>query len=79
VRDQIAKESGVGSNTVSRVEKLIEKAPAPVIEKLRKGEVSINEAFTSLKYAEKEAQREKRKKKMKKVPVETSVTLFISR
>jgi hypothetical protein len=58
VLPQIAKAAGVGVETVHRVEKLIEKAPAPVIEKLRKGEVSINEAYTSLKYAEKEAQRD---------------------
>jgi hypothetical protein len=44
VREQIAKAANVGSNTVSRVETIIAKAPAPVIEKLRTGEVSINEA-----------------------------------
>jgi hypothetical protein len=43
-RDAIAKAAGVGSNTVSKVEKIIEKASADVIEQVRTGELSINAA-----------------------------------
>jgi transcriptional regulator with XRE-family HTH domain len=60
-RKEIAKAANVGSNTVTRVEKIIAKAPAPVLEKLRKGETSINEAYTAIRYAEKEAAREERR------------------
>jgi hypothetical protein len=61
VRSQIAKAADVGHDTVSRVEKIIAKAAAPVLEKLRKGETSINEAYTTIRYAEKEAAREERR------------------
>lgn len=57
----IAKAANVSDNTVSRVEKIIAKATAPVLEKLRKGETSINEAYTTIRYAEKEAAREERR------------------
>jgi hypothetical protein len=57
----IAKAADVSWDTVSRVEKIIAKATAPVLEKLRKGETSINEAYTTIRYAEKEAAREERR------------------
>jgi hypothetical protein len=57
----IAKAADVSWDTVSRVEKIIAKAAAPVLEKLRKGETSINEAYTTIRYAEKEAAREERR------------------
>lgn len=47
-RDSIAKAANVSHDTVSRVEKLIELAPAPTIEKLRKGEVTIHDAYKNL-------------------------------
>lgn len=66
-RQIIAKAANVSDNTVTRVEKIIAKAPAPILEKLRKGEVSINEAYTSIKYAEKEAAREERREENREI------------
>jgi hypothetical protein len=63
----IAKAANVSDQTVSRVEKIIAKAPAPVLEKLRKGETSINEAYTTIRYAEKEAAREERREENRAV------------
>jgi hypothetical protein len=60
-RKEIAKAANVAGDTVARVEKIIAKAPAPVLDKLRKGETSINEAYTTIRYAEKEAAREERR------------------
>jgi hypothetical protein len=42
--DSIAKMAGVGRDTVRKVEKIIEKASAEVIEQVRTGEISINAA-----------------------------------
>jgi hypothetical protein len=66
-RKQIAKAANVGDRTVSMVEKIITKAPAPVLEKLRRGETSINEAYTTIRYAEKEAAREERREENREI------------
>ena len=42
--EQIAKQAGVGKDTVRNVEKIIEKAAPEVIEKVRRGEMSISAA-----------------------------------
>jgi hypothetical protein len=66
-RKEIAKAANVAGDTVARVEKIIAKAAAPVLDKLRKGEVSINEAYTTIKYAEKEAAREERREENREI------------
>lgn len=53
VRDEIAKSANVSHDTVSKVEKIIEKAPEEVKEQLRRGEVSINKAYNEIREAEK--------------------------
>ena len=52
VRDEIAKSANVSHDTVSKVEKIIEKAPEEVKEQLRRGEVSINKAYNEIREAE---------------------------
>lgn len=49
VRDELAKIAGVGHDTIERVKKIKAEADTETIEKVRKGEMSINKAFTSLK------------------------------
>ena len=52
VRDEIAKAAQVSHGTVSKVEKILDKAPEEVKEQLRKGEVSINKAYNEIREAE---------------------------
>ena len=57
-REELSKLAGIGSNTISRIEKIAKKAPEEVKAKLRTGEMSVNEAYTRLKRAEKEKRQE---------------------
>lgn len=50
---ELAKAAGVSHDTIAKVEKIEAKAPAEVKEKLRKGEVSINQAYNAIKLEEK--------------------------
>ena len=52
VRDEIAKSANVSHDTVSKVERIIEKAPEEVKDQLRRGEVSINKAYNEIRAAE---------------------------
>lgn len=52
VRDEIAKAANVSHDTVSKVERIIEKAPEEVKDRLRRGEVSINRAYKEIKEEE---------------------------
>jgi hypothetical protein len=61
-REEVAKTAGVSSNTVSKVEKINEaekagKVDADTVDKLRKGEVSINRVVRDLKDQETAAKR----------------------
>ena len=56
-RKELAKEAGVSEDTVARVEFINKNAGEEAIEKLNKGESSINEVFTKLKKVEKEGKR----------------------
>jgi len=58
-RKELSKLAGIGSNTISRIEKIVDKAPDDVKTKLRAGEMSINEAYTQLKRVEKSQKQEK--------------------
>jgi hypothetical protein len=53
-REEVAKIAGVGHDTISRVEKILEIASPEEIEKARTGEVSVNQMYSSLKRKEKE-------------------------
>lgn len=44
-REEIAKLAGVSDNTIQKVEHIEEKAPNPIIEASRKGEISVNSAY----------------------------------
>jgi len=51
-RKELSKLAGIGSNTISRIEKIVDKAPDDVKTKLRAGEMSINEAhYTHHRYS----------------------------
>lgn len=50
----LAKKADVSSNTIRRVEKILEKAEPEVIEKARSGEISINQAYQTVKPAKKQ-------------------------
>jgi len=54
VRDEIAKAAQVSHDTVSKVEKILDKAPEEVKDQLRRGEVSINKAFNMVRDSEKQ-------------------------
>lgn len=57
VREEVAKIAGVSSGTVARFEQVQKKKPE-LIDDIRKGEISINQAYQTVKRAEKEAIRE---------------------
>lgn len=50
----LAEKADVSSNTIRRVEKILEKAEPEVIEKARSGEISINQAYQTVKPARKQ-------------------------
>jgi len=52
-RDKIAKDSGVGSRTVSKVKKIEEKAPAEIKQKLNAGTLTIEKAYKTIVATEK--------------------------
>lgn len=49
----LAKKAQVGKDTIQRVEKILEKAEPEIIEKARSGEISINQAYQTVKPAKK--------------------------
>lgn len=50
----LAKKAQVGKDTIQKVEKILEKAEPEVIEKARSGEISINQAYQTVKPARKQ-------------------------
>lgn len=52
-REEIATFANTSRGTVDKVKKIKEKAPAEVIQKLRDSEISINQAYTTIKREEK--------------------------
>ena len=54
-REEVAHAAGVSDNTIAKVEKIIESAPEEVKTQLRKGEMSINQAYKDIKNAERKA------------------------
>ena len=56
-RDKIAKDSGVGSRTVSKVKKIEEKAPAEIKQKLNAGTLTIEKAYKTIVATEKKETR----------------------
>ena len=59
--EQIAKAAGVSKDTVWKVEKLEKVAPPEMKEQLRRGDISINQAYQTIKRQEKEAAREEQR------------------
>ena len=51
-REELAKAAGVSHDTIAKVKRIVEKAPEAVKEKLRSGEVSINQAYNEIKKSE---------------------------
>lgn len=58
---EIAKAAGVSRETVQRVEKLEKVAPPEMKEQLRRGDISINQAYQTIRRQEKEAAREEQR------------------
>ena len=52
--EKLAEKANVSRNTIQRVEKILEKAKPEVIEKARSGEISINQAYQTVKPAKKQ-------------------------
>lgn len=65
-RKELSKISGVGEQTISRVKVIEEKAPEEVKQKLRTGEVSINQAYQEIKKDEKKINFEIKKSEFEK-------------
>lgn len=63
---EVSKLSNVGQQTLARVKKIQEKAPEEVKEKLKTGEVSINQAYQEIKKEEKKANFEQKKAEFEK-------------
>ena len=53
-RDEIAKAAGVSHDTIAKVEKIEETAPAPVVQASRKGDISVNAAYQVTKMVQEE-------------------------
>ena len=51
-RAEIAKIAGVSHDTIARVEKIVQKAPEEVKEKLRRGDLTINKVYNEIKREE---------------------------
>lgn len=52
--EKLAAKANVSRNMIQRVEKILEKAEPEVIEKARSGEISINQAYQTVKPAKKQ-------------------------
>jgi N6-adenosine-specific RNA methylase IME4/DNA-binding XRE family transcriptional regulator len=57
-KKELAKVAGVSHDTIAKVQKIEEKATPEIKKKIKSGEVSINQAYNTIKYAEKEEKRE---------------------
>lgn len=53
-REEIAKAAGVSHDTIAKVEKIEESAPAPVVQASRKGDISVNAAYQVTKMMQEE-------------------------
>jgi hypothetical protein len=49
---EAAKKAGIGYETVRKTKHILEKAPEELVEKVRKGEISIDRAFIQIQKAE---------------------------
>jgi 16S rRNA G966 N2-methylase RsmD len=61
-RKELSKVAGVGEQTMARVKVIQEKAPEEVKEKLKTGEVSINQAYQEIKKEEKKEKKEEERR-----------------
>ena len=64
-RKELSIQSGVGERTISKVEKIEEKAPEEVKRQLSSGEISINKAYQEIKKQEKKEKLEEKKQEYK--------------
>lgn len=53
-REEVAKAAGVSHDTIAKVEKIEETAPAPVVQASRKGDISVNAAYQVTKMMQEE-------------------------
>lgn len=60
-KKELAKVAGVSHDTIAKVQKIEAKATEKAKEQIRTGEISINQAYNTIKYAEKEVKREEKR------------------
>lgn len=71
-RKELSKIADVSHDTIMRVKAIEEKAPEEVKEKLRTGDISINQAFTEIKKAEINERRDKIRNELEKQELEVT-------
>lgn len=69
-REEISKQAGVSSNTISKVETIEKKAPIETKQKLASGEISINQAYKEIKNIEKKIEFEQKIEDIRTTAVE---------
>jgi hypothetical protein len=57
-QQEVAKDTGVSHDTISKVKKILETAKPEELDKVKTGKVSINQTFQNIKRRENEAERE---------------------
>lgn len=64
-KKELAKVAGVSHDTIHKVEVIQEKAPEEVKEKLKSGDISINQAYSAIKSAENETHRQQQDRELR--------------
>ncbi len=68
--------ASVSAKTYEKAVKVIEAAPAPVLEALRNGDISINQAYKEVKNAERKAEIQRQVKELEQKPLKEPDGLF---
>lgn len=56
-RAEVAKAAGVSDNTIAKAKAIVERAPEPIKEQLRRGDISINKAYQDIRSQERREDR----------------------
>ena len=72
----LAKVAGVSHDTIAKVEKIEAKAPIEIKQKLRRGDISINQAYNSIKNEERKELIQKQVEEIEKGNIEKPTGLF---
>lgn len=63
-KKELAKAAGVSHDTISRAKKILEGAPPEVVQAVRSGDTSINQAYSDIRHHEKATERKKKRAEM---------------